>query len=112
MAIEAADLLQGGGLATFAGVVWYELRTGLGKVTSSIDRLSKGFSEGMKDIRKDMAQQREDLARDMTTTHERLNTIAKLSSDAATRATAKPVPIQNRLPLRPTSEIPEEVTGG
>lgn len=110
--MEIADLIQSGGVAAFAGVVWYELRHGLNKVSTSIDNMAKGFQTGLKDIRKDMSDQREELAKNMAVTHERLNVIAKLSVDRATRATAGPTPTGNRLPRHSSQGFVEEGTGG
>lgn len=76
MDLTIADAVQAGGVATFAAVVWYEMHTGMRRVSDEIHQLAEKAATGFQEVRAELAKQREEVASSMALTHERLRVIS------------------------------------
>jgi len=85
MDVNAADLMQLGGVGAFAFVVWYELRIGLRDIGLKLEKLIDRIGSEMTDFRRDLYASNKEIYERLTTTQERLEELLRMEREHADR---------------------------
>lgn len=73
MEIDPGKLLEAGGAAALALVVWWELRTGLARITAALEKIADTMREDARAFREEASRNRDLIASTSHSLHEKIS---------------------------------------